>query len=133
MKNSISVLSILLLGLSFSLISCAKSHVVESPETAYDSLGVLELKVAKDRGAAKYLTFGMVRHHSYEAMTRKLRKQLAAEARKKYGADAVTNITFWPKEDSREEFYYLYGRGEMIRYRKFSSAPPVSASRSEAT
>lgn len=89
----------------------------------YDSLGSIELRVGNTHSYLKYMTAGLLRKRAYKRMTRQLDKKLLKEARKKYGADAIANVIYWPSPDSGETVDYLYGRAEMVRFKKFP--PPA--------
>lgn len=115
---------ILTLWLAFSLISsgCERARVVTHPAEAYESLGTLEVKTPVKRGLLRYGTLGLMSQHSHRALTKKLTQKLTRKARKDYGADAVANVTVWPEKSAGAEVSFQYARGEMIRYKKFSSS-----------
>lgn len=108
-------LSLMLVLLS---LGCAKAKVVNSPGTTYDSMGFLEEKIP---------VRGLLLKRSYPSLTKKLDRKLAKKARRKYSADAVNNIQYWPSPDADAFVDYLYARGEMIRYKPFEETAKVSS------
>ncbi len=102
-----------------SFVFAANERILQNPEQPYQSLGAIESKVPNKHGFVKFATFGLVQKRAYERMTRQLNKKLLKQARKKYGADAIANVTYWPAPDSGEAVDYLYGRAEMVRFKKF--------------
>ncbi len=108
-----------------------KARIIQNPQEDYALLGTIERKVSNQHRFVKLLTLGIVRDRNYERMQHQLDKKLLKEARKKYGADAVANIVYWPAKDSAATVDYLYGRAEMIRFKVFTvkevSAVPVQA------
>jgi hypothetical protein len=115
--NKNAFLPMLMLFLAFT--GCAH-HIVNNPETPYDSMGMIEEKVSVKAPLLSILTLGIKREHSFKCLTKKLNRRLERMALHKYGADAVNNITYWPAPDSDALVDYLYARGEMIRYKKFN-------------
>ena len=122
----------------FSLIllllfaGCAKARIVVYPATPYDSMGTLEEHVVSVQYniVVRILTLGLLRKPSYADLTKELREKLESQAVHKYGADAVSNIQYWPDLTTDATVDYLYARGEMIRYKKF---PPETESTSPAS
>ncbi len=111
----------LMIGLMVVLTGCAKPRVVSNPSSEYDSMGTLEERIDVHHQILRYVTLGLLQKHSYKNLTKRLNKKLEHKARQKYGADAVANVTYWPDPKSDAIVDYLYGRGEMIRYKKFGS------------
>lgn len=122
--SMIQYLRFIILLLTFGIISagCERARVVTQPAAEYESLGTLEVKTPVKRCLFRYATLGLMSKHSHRALAKKLTKELARKARKDYGADAVANVTVWPEENAEAEVAFKYARGEMIRYKKFSSA-----------
>ena len=88
----------------------------------YESLGTLEVFSSSDVNAFQWLiTFGLTSHFSEAQLKNKLKKELVHKARNKFHADAVIDITYWPKREAELPLDRFYARGEMIRYKPFSA------------
>lgn len=120
MKNW--TLSALLISSFLLLAGCGSNRVISKPGIDYDSLGTLEYHLSTTRPIARILTLGIIRRYSYTQMQKRLSKKIADQAHDQYGADAVANMTFWPEPGADAKLDMLYGRGEMIRYKKFAEA-----------
>lgn len=103
-----------------------------TPDASYQSLGSLQVvenaKDLWDQEAGRFLleasTLTLADTGERAEMFRKaLKDRLAETASKKYGADAVIHVTYWPDPES-ESFPEgnLYARGEMIRYIQYPKA-----------
>ena len=115
--------SLLILALAVPA-GCAQSRVVTDPATPYDSMGTLQEQVpVKYNVLARIFTLGLLNKRSYGDMKKILQEKLESKAIHQYGADAIANISFWPEKETDATVDYFYGRGEMIRYKKF---PPES-------
>lgn len=130
--KKIVLLTLSLVFICGTAFSGNSDRILLNPQQPYESLGYLEHKISTSRSFVKAITFGIVRRKAFEKMARKLDKGLLKEARRKYGADAISNITYWPSPESQTPIDYLYGRAEMIRFKKFPVAEkqaevPVSA------
>ena len=119
--------ALILAGTILFSTGCAR-HIVNNPVEAYDSLGTLEEHVSTRSPVLTLLTFGMIRHHSYKCLSKRLNRKLEWTARHKFGADAVNNVHYWPDVDSDASIAVMYGRGEMIRYKKFGQAVEAAPS-----
>lgn len=115
--------------------SCARVEKVKAveggTESAYQSLGTLEVKEKTYRFnpdaffwtgvEITTLTFADTPSRG-EHYKKFLRKKLEKVANKRYNADAVINVQYWPDpESSNFPDGYIYARGEMIQYRRFPS------------
>lgn len=80
---------------------------------AYDPMGMVEVKIRADLSSSRLYPAG-------ERYKRILRSNLAAKAAADYKADSVIKVEYWP-EPAQGNFPdgHVYGRGEMIRFRKF--------------
>lgn len=112
---------------------CARVEKVKAveggTESPYHSLGTIEVKEKAYRfnPAAAFwtgveittLTFADTPSRG-EHYKKFLRKKLEKVANKRYDADAVINVQYWPDpESSNFPDGYVYARGEMIQYRRF--------------
>ena len=126
------------LVIAAAVSGCARVEKVRALEgdkdVAYDSLGTLEVKrrvpFVRPTGilwsGVEVLTLSLAKTPSRADQYKKsLRSKLAQKAKKRYGADGVIKVEYWPDPaSSRFPEGYLYARGEMIRYRKFPAAQP---------
>lgn len=121
---------IALLPCLFLITGCSRAEKVVAVESgasaAYESLGSLVVKEkAKDlwdleakKLLVETVTLSMADTGTRAEMFRRaLSTRLAESARKKYGAHAVINVTYWP-DPAGTEFPEgeIFARGEMIRY-----------------
>ena len=130
--KAISIFVSLMVTLS-ALTGCARiekvSAIEGTKEIPYQSLGTLEVKqkayTATPTSAfwtgVEVTTLTLANTPSRSNLYKNsLRTKLARLARKKYGADAVINVQYWPDPESKSfPQGYLYARGEMIRYEHF--------------
>ncbi len=129
-----TIVTLLFISL-FLMQGCARVEKVRAMEgdfkAPYDSLGTLEVKTK-----APYLTLGGSFWTSVEAVSlgvaktpsrgehykRRLRSKLAKIASRRYSADAVIKVIYWPDPESKRfPDGSIHARGEMIRYRSFPS------------
>ena len=87
----------------------------EDSTIPYDPIGMMEVKIRADLPSSRLYPAG-------ERYKRILRSKLAAKAAADYKADSVIKVEYWP-DPSQGNFSdgHVYGRGEMIRFRKFPS------------
>ena len=107
MKRILFFLAFLPLMIFFGCSRTAKVVAIEGDKSdiSYTDLGTLEIKM----------------HAPALRSSRKiLSSRLAALAHKRYGADAVIKVEFWPDPNSRKfPNGIIYARGEMIKYNSF--------------
>lgn len=92
----------------------------------YDSLGTLEVHVRTNPwkpinwwNDVKEISTVTLANTSYD---KRLREKLVEDS-KKYGADQVIKVEFWPPLDSKHfPEGKVFARGEMIKYRRFETA-----------
>ena len=116
---------------------CSRVEKVRATEEGkgipYDSLGTVEVKEKAYRltpSAAFWtgveittLTFADTPSRG-EHYKKYLRMKLEKVADKRYNADAVINVHYWPDPESNSfPDGYIYARGEMIRYQRFPKEP----------
>ncbi len=121
------------------ITGCSRAGKVVAQESgaslAYESLGALVVKEkAKDlwdmevkKVLVEAATLSMADTGTRADMFRQaLSTRLAESARKKYGAHAVINVTYWPDPGGNDfPEGEIFARGEMIRY---TNSTPGSAS-----
>ncbi len=119
---------------AMAITGCSRMQkVIATPEGAsmpYESLGVLEVKKEAPAFGASYrlqqtlslVSFRLYEKPSQEAYFQKLLdKELVCDAKKKYGADAVIHVKYWPDLNAAKfPKGLIYAKGEMIRYKQFS-------------
>lgn len=134
------LLIILLMPFATGCSRVEKVRAIEGPkDIPYKSLGTLEIKERAHYVTPRHtfwsgvelatLTFADTpsRGDSYKKY---LREKLARIARKRYRADFVINVHYWPDPESKSfPQGYIYARGEMIKYERFpgDSAQAVTA------
>lgn len=138
MKAGMALVTIMTLS---TFTGCARIEKVKAIEGTkdlpYESIGTLEVKekalTATPASAfwtgveVTTLTFAKTPSRG-ELYKKSLRSKLAQLARRKYGADAVINVNYWPDPDSKSfPRGYIYARGEMIRYEHFPGTDPSLA------
>ena len=119
-----------ILGLGCVQAEKVRALEQDSLSVPYDSIGTLEVKT-KARGnypthvwnaTAEAVSLGHAETYYSQLETYKtqLRRKLAVTADKRYDADAVINVKFWPDLDLKEfADGFIYARGEMVRYKRF--------------
>ena len=128
-----------LLGMMVISQGCARREPFLVTESGADrphrALGSLEVSmVARDvniktavNGVVEVATLSMAetpsRTDSYKAI---LSEKIKKRAKKRYGADAVINLKFWPDPEASNSYPngVILARGEMIRYEPFPQAEP---------
>ncbi len=113
--------------------ACARTEKIRAIEggndTPYQSLGTLEIKERAYYVTPRHafwtgvelvtLSFADTpsRGDNYKTY---LRKKLARLAHRRYRADSVINVHYWPDPESKSfPGGYVYARGEMIKYQRF--------------
>ena len=139
MKSIPTWLAVAVALLAFN--GCARVEKVRAiegdKEVPYDSLGTLEVKQKAYRvnpSAAFWtgveiatLTFADTPSRG-EHYKKFLRRKLQKLAGKRYDADAVINVKYWPNPESGNfPDGYIYARGEMIQYHHFPKEPTQSS------
>ena len=123
--------NLVLLLLPVLLAGCThieKFRAVEGDiETPYESLGTLEVHLNTNPwnpsnwgwDLREILTLSFW-DTSYP---RRLQHELAIKAKRHPEVDQVIKVTYWPTETSHFPDGKVYGRGEMIRYKRFPGSP----------
>ena len=123
----------LLISLLILMAACSRTEKVTSFESdsslPYIPLGTLEIQEKFERMSVSRTllksveigTLGLVDIPTRSSQYKKvLREKLARTAKKRYQADAVINVHYWPDPVLKEyPSGTIFARGDMIRYKKF--------------
>lgn len=137
MKVSREILILIAIALGTGS-SCARVERVKAMEgekpVPYESLGILEVKekarLLTPEGTfwtgVEIATLSFAKTPTRGTHYKKyLRRKLARIADRKYQADAVINVQYWPDPEAGGfPDGFIYARGEMIRYESFPSEAP---------
>ena len=106
-----------------SSLGCAKHRAVILPSdtlTPHWSVGTLEVSTKAPKTWTHVLSAGLLPSHSYVKAQHKLDKKLTHQAAKKFDADAIMNIQYWPEPGVKTTDGKIRARAEMFQFPPFS-------------
>lgn len=132
MKKMMSA-AVLVFFVACALTGCTRTEKVVlttgDVTTAYEPLGEIQVEdsVSKFNFPNVFHFMGqMLIYNRYptsgqsESLQGRLNKKLRKIARKRYGADAVINVHYWPDLNSAKfPKGMVYAKGDMVRYKNF--------------
>jgi len=134
MRKSLAVMSVLIvLGFIFTGFSKAQKVIATQNDLTepYESLGQIEVdrdvpSMSLQRGVQRlgeWVTFGKYdMPNQKEYLKGLLDEKLIKSAKKRYSAEAVIKVQYWPDLSSKKfPSGKIYAKGEMVRYKRFAS------------